>query len=43
VRRMTASVGLPTLRLYRASVGPWNTEGLEPGQWREADPAELGR
>lgn len=43
VRRMTASVGLPTLRLYRASVGPWNTDGLEPGQWREADPVDLGR
>ena len=41
VRRMTAAVGLPTLRLYRARVGPWSTEGLEPGEWREAGSAEL--
>jgi len=36
VRRMTAAVGLPTLRLIRAAVGPWTLEGLAPGQWREA-------
>jgi len=42
VRRMTAAVGLPTLRLYRARVGPWSTEGLEPGQWREAASSDLG-
>ncbi|HEX4779900.1 MAG TPA: pseudouridine synthase [Usitatibacter sp.] len=41
VRRMTAAVGLPTLRLYRFAVGPWNTQGLAPGRWREADAAEL--
>ena len=41
VRRMTALVGLPTLRLYRARVGPWSTEGLEPGAWREAEASEL--
>jgi 23S rRNA pseudouridine2457 synthase len=34
VRRMTAAVGLPTLRLVRFSVGPWTIEGLAPGQWR---------
>lgn len=34
VRRMTAAVGFPTLRLVRWSVGPWNLEGLGPGQWR---------
>jgi 23S rRNA pseudouridine2457 synthase len=36
VRRMTAAVGLPTLRLIRFSVGPYALEGLRPGQWREA-------
>jgi len=34
VRRMTASVGLPTLRLVREAIGPWTLEGLSPGQWR---------
>jgi 23S rRNA pseudouridine2457 synthase len=37
VRRMTAAVGHPTLRLVRWAVGPWNLEGLAPGQWREAE------
>ena len=36
VRRMTAAVGLPTLRLIRAAIGPWALEALAPGQWREA-------
>ena len=35
VRRMTAAVGLPTLRLVRASVGPHALAGLQPGQWQE--------
>jgi 23S rRNA pseudouridine2457 synthase len=35
VRRMTAAVGLPTLRLIRWSIGPWSVEGLAPGAWRE--------
>lgn len=35
VRRMTAAVGLPTLRLVRFRVGPWRLEGLRPGEWRE--------
>jgi 23S rRNA pseudouridine2457 synthase len=35
VRRMTAAVGLPTLRLVRWSVGEWTVEGIEQGQWRE--------
>jgi 23S rRNA pseudouridine2457 synthase len=35
VRRMTAAVGLPTLRLIRTAVGPWSISGLAPGQWRE--------
>ena len=36
VRRMTAAVGLPTLRLIRAAVGPYHLEGLAPGTWQEA-------
>jgi 23S rRNA pseudouridine2457 synthase len=36
VRRMTAKVGLPTLRLVRYQVGPWTLSGLAPGTWREA-------
>lgn len=35
VRRMTAAIGLPTLRLVRHRIGPWNLQGLAPGQWRE--------
>lgn len=35
VRRMTAAVGLPTLRLVRYAVGPWTLDGLAPGAWRE--------
>lgn len=44
VRRMTAAVGLPTLRLIRSAVGPWSVDALRPGQsvsisndraWRE--------
>lgn len=34
VRRMTAAVGHPTLRLIRASVGDWTIEGLPSGVWR---------
>jgi 23S rRNA pseudouridine2457 synthase len=34
VRRMTAAVGLPTLRLIRWRVGIWTIEGLAPGKWR---------
>jgi 23S rRNA pseudouridine2457 synthase len=37
VRRMTARVGFPTLRLIRWAVGSWTLEGLAPGQWRDAD------
>jgi 23S rRNA pseudouridine2457 synthase len=40
VRRMTAAVGLPTLRLLRTAVGPWTLEGLAPGEWRELRRAE---
>jgi 23S rRNA pseudouridine2457 synthase len=35
VRRMTAAVGLPTLRLVRVAIGDWRLDGLPTGQWRE--------
>ena len=35
VRRMTAAVGLPTLRLVRWSIGDWTLAGIAPGQHRE--------
>jgi 23S rRNA pseudouridine2457 synthase len=35
VRRMTAAVGHPTLRLVRAAIGEIRLEGLAPGQWQE--------
>jgi 23S rRNA pseudouridine2457 synthase len=41
VRRMTAVVGLPTLRLIRWSVGPWTLEGLAPGESRAVDQREV--
>ena len=37
VKRMTARVGFPTLRLIRWAVGDWTLEGLAPGQWRELE------
>lgn len=36
VRRMTAAVGLPTLRLVRWRIGDWSVDGLAPGEWRDA-------
>jgi 23S rRNA pseudouridine2457 synthase len=41
VRRMTARVGFPTLRLVRASIGGVRLDGLAPGEWREVDPGSL--
>ncbi len=35
VRRMTAAVGLPTLRLVRVRIGEWELGELQPGQWRQ--------
>jgi 23S rRNA pseudouridine2457 synthase len=37
VRRMTAAVGLPALRLIRHQVGPWSLDGLDPGQSRQME------
>ncbi|SMP27342.1 pseudouridine synthase [Shimia sagamensis] len=36
VRRMTAAVGHPTLRLIRAQIGDWTLDALETGAWRDA-------
>ena len=38
VRRMTAAVGYPTLRLVRWAIGEWTLEGLGPGEWRDVEP-----
>jgi len=38
VRRMTAAIGHPTLRLIRMAIGPWQLGGLQPGQWQDAEP-----
>ena len=37
VRRMTAAVGCPTLRLVRWAIGEWSLDGLAVGEWREVD------
>jgi 23S rRNA pseudouridine2457 synthase len=38
VRRMTAAIGLPTLRLVRWRIGEWALDGLAPGEWRDLSP-----
>jgi len=43
VRRMTAAVGFPTLRLVRATVGPYRLESLQPGHWRRLRSSEPAR
>ena len=40
VRRMTAAVGHPTLRLIRYAIGSWTLNGLQPGEWRAANNPE---
>ncbi len=41
VRRMTAAVGFPTLRLVRVAIGQLRLTGLQPGEWRDLTAAEL--
>lgn len=41
VRRMTAAIGYPTLRLLRVAIGNVTLEGLAPGQWRWASAREI--
>ena len=43
VRRMTAAVGLPTLRLIRVAIGAFCDDALAKGTWREMSPAEVER
>jgi 23S rRNA pseudouridine2457 synthase len=43
VRRMTAAVGHPTLRLVRTAVGGLDLGGLSPGGWRWLDDADVDR
>jgi 23S rRNA pseudouridine2457 synthase len=43
VRKMTAAVGHPTLRLIRYAIGPFTLEGLEIGRWIELDGREIQR
>jgi 23S rRNA pseudouridine2457 synthase len=41
IRRMTAAMGFPTLRLIRSRVGPWTLTGLAPGAHRRGDDPDL--
>lgn len=41
VRRMTAAIGFPTLRLVRVAITHLHLEGLSPGEWRDLTPPEL--
>jgi 23S rRNA pseudouridine2457 synthase len=43
VRRMTAAVGFPTLRLVRVAIAHLQLQELQPGQWRDLTPLELQR
>ncbi|MDH5731220.1 MAG: pseudouridine synthase, partial [Gammaproteobacteria bacterium] len=37
VRRMTAAVGFPTLRLIRVAIGTWTLDELQPGEYRVSE------
>ena len=41
IRRMTAAIGFPTLRLVRVAISHLRLEGLQPGEWRDLSSAEL--
>ncbi|MEO1040861.1 MAG: pseudouridine synthase [Pseudomonadota bacterium] len=41
VRRMTAHVGLPTLRLVRWQIGSWSLDGIAPGAWKKVQESEI--
>lgn len=41
VRRMTAAVGFPTLRLIRVQIGPYSLNGIDLGAWKRVDPAPI--
>ena len=41
VRRMTAAVGYPTLRLIRAAIGPYRLQGLPQGTWKDDSPSAM--
>jgi 23S rRNA pseudouridine2457 synthase len=43
VRRMTAAIGHPTLRLLRVRIGAFELSDLSPGEWRELSPADRAR
>ena len=43
IRRMTAAVGFPTLRLVRVAIGPLTLGALQPGQWRDLTERERGQ
>jgi 23S rRNA pseudouridine2457 synthase len=43
VRRMTAAVGHPTLRLIRAAIGPYTLDGLAPGSWLTVSASEQAK
>lgn len=43
VRRMSANIGYPTLRLIRVKVGEWNLGSLQPGEWREESLVEINK
>jgi 23S rRNA pseudouridine2457 synthase len=43
VRRMTAAVGHPTLRLIRCRIGDWSLDGLGSGRWEALPPPDRHR